>query len=95
MTGSAGAAPRIAHGWTTVSVGVVVALSAIAVGTYFTTEKTNYRELAEVIRATPAADTVVIGPVDRRWQSSIQDYLHWRAWTARSSRRRRSRSAPR
>ncbi len=70
--------PTASRPWVIVSASLVVALSAIAVGAYYTTEKTNYRQLAEVVRNTPAEDLVVVGPVDRRWRSSIHRYLHWR-----------------
>ena len=60
-----------------VLVTAVLGLSATATLTYYSTEKSNYRALAEVVRTTPAKDSVVIGPVDPRWPSSIRSYLSW------------------
>lgn len=60
------------------AVGVaVVGLSAVALITYYSTEKTNYRALARVIGATPKADLVVVGPVDERWPRALKHYLDW------------------
>ncbi len=70
--------PAGAQWWRRLSVGAVLLLSAVAIGTYYTTEKTDYRQLAAVVGATSPGDTVVIGPIDERWEASIRDYLHWR-----------------
>ena len=47
---------------------VVVGLSVVAVLLYYPTQKTEYRALAEVLRDVPRDDTVVVGPIDRRWR---------------------------
>lgn len=56
----------------------VVVLSLIATASYYSTEKTNYRALAEVVRTTGRDDLVVVGPVDVRWIRPIREYLGWR-----------------
>lgn len=56
----------------------VAALSCAAVLAYYSTEKTNYRELAEVITRVPAQDLIVVGPVDERWPVAINAYLRWK-----------------
>ncbi|MEO6469873.1 MAG: glycosyltransferase family 39 protein [Acidimicrobiia bacterium] len=56
----------------------VAALSVAAVLAYYSTEKTNYRALADVIARVPARDLIVVGPVDERWPASINAYLRWR-----------------
>ena len=56
---------------------LVLVLSIAATGAYFTTEKTAYRELARVVATTPRSDLVVVGPIDIRWQDSIERYLAW------------------
>ncbi len=55
----------------------VAGLSVAAVLAYYSTEKTNYRALAEVIARVPAQDLIVVGPVDERWPASINAYLRW------------------
>ena len=56
----------------------VVALSVVAIFAYYSTEKTNYRALAQVIARVPAHDVIVVGPVDDRWPDSIKAYLRWK-----------------
>ena len=55
----------------------VVALSIVAVLAYYSTEKTNYRALAQVVSRVPAHDLIVVGPVDERWPAPITSYLRW------------------
>ncbi len=55
----------------------VVALSLVATFAYYSTEKTNYRALAQVVRTTPSNELLVIGPVDQRWPSAVRSYLNW------------------
>jgi 4-amino-4-deoxy-L-arabinose transferase-like glycosyltransferase len=57
--------------------GVALVLSAVAVVQYYGTQKSNYRALARAVRDAPADSTVVIGPVDTRWEPLIPQYLRW------------------
>ncbi len=57
--------------------GLVLVLSAVAVGQYYGTQKSNYRALARAVRDAPADAAVVIGPVDTRWKPLIPQYLRW------------------
>ena len=56
---------------------LLLVLSFAATATYYTTEKTAYRELARVVGQTPRDALVVIGPIDIRWKESIERYLDW------------------
>ncbi len=58
--------------------GVVVLLSVVGTVTYYTTQKTGYRALAQVVDRAPPSGLVVIGPVDERWPDSIRQYLKWK-----------------
>lgn len=86
------AGPLAAAGVTAITVGVL-ALSVRATAGVYRSERTPYRELAEVVEAAPADDLVVIGPVPGRWRSRIPDYLDWRG-VRRPVRYLRTRASP-
>jgi len=55
--------------------GLIVAFSLAATIAYYDTEKSNYRELARIVRDTPADEDVIIGPSAN--PARILDYLSW------------------
>lgn len=66
---------RLSYAVAGVAVAAIVVLSLVATIQYYGTEKTNYREMARIIRDTPRRDDVIIGP--SAFPPRILEYLSW------------------